>query len=454
MCARGHLPVLGHRLVSRVSRETAPRVEGSLPRTGLHSPALERVIAALSPALRPLALDALFASALRCTLETTCTLEGDDETFVITGDIPAMWLRDACGQMLPYLRFCAEDALLRRVVHGLVLRQARAIQRDPYANAFTRDPNGHSGHRHDITDQRPGVWERKWEVDSLCWALRLLRLYVAATGDRRVYAELDVRLALGAILTTFETERDHNARSAYHFRRPLDGILRHDTSAATSVAPTGMIWGAFRPSDDGCEYHYHIPSQMLAVVELNALAGVFAQVYRAPHWAERAATLATGIEAGIARHGVVDHPQFGRIYAYEVDGLGHHRLMDDANLPSLLGIPEIGYRPASAPIYQNTRRFALSAANPHWYRGAHASGIGSPHTPAPFIWPLALIVQALTSTDRAEIERLLATLRATDGGRGLIHESFDPNDPTRFTRPWFAWGNALFAELVLRAYYD
>lgn len=421
---------------------------------GLRSPALERVIAELTPVLRPHGLDAFFASALRCTLATTCTLEGDDETFVVTGDIPAMWLRDAFGQVLPYLRFCAGDPLLRRVVRGLVLRQARAIQRDPYANAFTRDPNGRAGHRWDETEQRPGVWERKWEVDSLCWALRLLRLYVAASGDRAIYAELDVRLALGTILETFEVERDHARRSTYRFRRLQPGLRHHDTGAAVPAAPVGMIWGAFRPSDDGCELPYHIPDQMLAVVELRALANTFAEVYRTPHWSERAAGLAAGIEAGIERYGVVDHPQAGRIYAYEVDGLGETRLMDDANLPSLLGIPELGYRSASDPIYQNTRRFVLSAANAYWYRGVYASGIGSPHTPTPYVWPLALIVQALTAIERGEIERLIAMLGATDGGRGAIHESFDPNDPARFTREWFAWGNALFAELVLRAYYD
>jgi hypothetical protein len=441
-----------------VTGKEAQRADAATPEpTGRRSPALERAIAQLAPLLRPRGLDALFANALRYTLETATTLEGTDETFIVTGDIPAMWLRDACGQVLPYLRWCAGDALLRRVVRGLVLRQARSIRRDPYANAFTRDPNGHSGHRLDETEHHPGVWERKWEVDSLGWALRLLRLYVAAASDRAIYAELDVRLALGAILDTFEIERDHAARSAYRFRRPLDGLLHHDTCAAAPTAPTaptGMIWGAFRPSDDGCELHYHLPSQMLAAVELRALAQTFAEVYRAPRWAERADTLAAGIEAGIERYGVVDHPQAGRIYAYEVDGLGHHRLLDDANLPSLLGIPEAGYRPASDAVYQNTRRFVLSAANPYYYRGTEATGIGSPHTPAPNVWPLALAVQALTSTDRGEIERLIATLGATDGGRGLIHESFDPTDPARFTRAEFGWANALFAELILRAYYD
>jgi uncharacterized protein len=424
-----------------------------MQRTGLHSAALETALAELDPVLRPEGLSELFANALRNTLETTVTLE-EDSTFIITGDIPAMWLRDSAGQVLPYLRFLQEDPLLRQVVRGLVMCHAHCIMRDPYANAFTRDPHGRYAMRIDQTEQRPGVYERKWEVDCLCWTLRLLRGYVSATGDLTIYAEQDVRAALAAILTTFETEREHTTRSPYTFRRPMPGLLFHDSAASHSVAPTGMIWGAFRPSDDGCVYNYHIPSQMLAVVELAELSRAFELIYHAPHWVERAGALAESIEAGIERYGIVDHPQAGRIYAYEVDGLGHYQLMDDANLPSLLGIPELGYRPADDPVYLNTRRFVLSQANPFFYAGRSAAGIGSPHTPAPYIWPLSLIVQALTSTDAEEVRALLQMLRATDGGRSYIHESFDPDDPARHTRDWFAWGNALFSELVLRAYYD
>lgn len=421
--------------------------------TGLRSAAVESILAELDPVLRAEGLSELFANTLRNTLETTVTLDGDT-TFVITGDIPAMWLRDSTGQVLPYLRFCRGDALLRQIVRGLVLCQAQCILRDPYANAFSRDAEGRFALRIDIAEQHPGVWERKWEVDSLCWALRLLRLYVAATGDLTVYAEEQVRAALALVLSAFETEREHTTRSRYSFRRPLPGLLFHDTASSHAVGPTGMIWGAFRPSDDGSVYNYHIPAQMLAVVELTELANAFEAIYHAPRWAARAQALAESIDAGIQRYGLVDHQLAGRIYAYEVDGLGHYQLMDDANLPSLLGIPEIGYRPADDPIYLNTRRFVLSQANPYYYEGRFGSGIGSPHTPAPYVWPMALVVQALTTTNADEVRALLQMLRATDGGRACMHESFDPDDPTRHTRDWFAWGNSLFAELILRAYYD
>lgn len=422
--------------------------------TGPRSAALDGVIAELEPVLRAEGLADLFANALRNTLETTVRLNDDGTTCVITGDIPAVWLRDSTGQVLPYLRFCRADPLLSRVIRGLVLLQARCILRDPYANAFTQDPDGRFAMSIDVAEQRPGVWERKWEVDSLCWPLRLLRGYVAATGDLTIYAEPDVRAALGTILATLETEQDHAARSAYQFRRPVTGLLFHDTATSHPVAPTGMIWGAFRPSDDGCVYNYHLPSQMLAVVELTELARAFETIYQAPRWVARTQAFAAAIEGGIERCGMVDHPQAGRIYAYEVDGLGHCHLMDDANLPSLLGIPEIGYRPADDPIYLNTRRFVLSQANPYYFQGRFAAGIGSPHTPVPNVWPMSLVVQALTATEREEVWHLLQMLRATDGGTRAIHESFHPDDPAHYTRAWFAWGNALFAELVLRAYYD
>jgi hypothetical protein len=421
----------------------------------VRSAALEAVLAELDPLLRQEGLADLFAHTLRDTLESAIKPAPDGSVFVVTGDIPAMWLRDSTGQVMPYLRFCAGDAVLRQVVRGVILRQARAILRDPYANAFTFDSSGAAYHAGDETERRPGVWERKWEVDSLCWPLKLLRGYVAATDDTAIYADPDVRAALAMILTTFETEREHATRSTYAFRRMVPGLAHHDTTTSHPAALTGMIWGAFRPSDDGCVYNYHIPSQMFAVVEMNELARAFDAIYQLPRWAERARGLAESIELGIQRHGVVDHGMQGRIYAYEVDGLGHYHLMDDANLPSLLGLPELGYCTASDPLYLNTRRFVLSQANPYYYEGPLASGVGSPHTPAPFVWPLALIVQALTATDAEEVRALLRVLcDAAQLGRGALHESFNPADPARYTRDWFGWANALFAELVLRAYYD
>ena len=66
------------------------------------------------------------------------------------------------------------------------------------------------------------------------------------------------------------------------------------------------------------------------------------------------------------------------------------------------------------------------------------------------IWPMSLIMRALTSDDDAEIRRCVEMLVNTDGGTGFMHESFHKDDPSKFTRPWFAWANTLFGELILR----
>lgn len=137
------------------------------------------------------------------------------------------------------------------------------------------------------------------------------------------------------------------------------------------------------------------------------------------------------------------------VYAYEVDGLCGQLLMDDANIPSLLSLPYLGWCDPGEQLYLRTREFVLSDANPFYYAGSSASGIGSPHTPPDHIWPLSLTMQALTSDDEAERTRLAELLLRTDGGTGSMHESFHVDGPATFTRPWFGWGDALFAELLL-----
>jgi meiotically up-regulated gene 157 (Mug157) protein len=210
-----------------------------------------------------------------------------------------------------------------------------------------------------------------------------------------------------------------------------------------------MTWSGFRPSDDACSYGYLIPANMFAVVVLGYLAEIARDVWGDTEMETEARRLAGEIDAGIQAHGIVEHPSYGAIYAYEADGLGHHALMDDANVPSLLSIPYLGYRGADDPLYQNTRRFILSRGNPYFFEGSAAAGIGSPHTPHRYIWPLALAMQGLTATDPAERERMLDLLERTDAGTQYMHESFFADNPGRFTRSWFAWANALFSELVL-----
>lgn len=210
-----------------------------------------------------------------------------------------------------------------------------------------------------------------------------------------------------------------------------------------------MVWSGFRPSDDACTFGYLIPANMFAVVTLGQLAKLSSEVFHDDELGREAQSLRSDIDFGIQTYGTVEHPSCRRIYAYETDGFGNHRLMDDANVPSLLSIPYLGYCSRTDPVYRNTRRFALSTENPYYSTGSMASGIGSPHTPPGFVWPLALTIQGLTASDGDEERAVLRMLVDSSAGTGLMHESFNPDDPHQFTRPWFAWANSLFAQFVL-----
>ena len=393
----------------------------------------------------------IFEGTFRNSLDTSVTLEADGTTFVATGDIPAMWLRDSAAQVRPYVSLAAEEVAIRTLVRGLIRRTARYVNLDPYANAFNVAPNG-NGHQSDQTDMTPWTWERKWELDSLCYPVLLLRDWWEATRDTSAFDE-DVHRMLRSIVDTMRTEQRHAERSTYRFRRtehayPNDNLS--DGGRGAPVGETGMMWVGFRPSDDACTYQFHVPSNMFAAAILPDLAAFARDQFGDTALARDAVGLADEISAGIEEHAVVEHPQFGRIYAYETDGLGNHVLMDDANVPSLLSIPYLGYRAADDPVYLATRAFVLSAENPYLYAGRFATGVGSPHTPIRHAWPIGISMQALTATDPAEVEALLTSLATTTAGTGLMHESFDVDDPSRFTRPWFGWANSLFAEAVLR----
>ncbi|MFG1622236.1 glycoside hydrolase family 125 protein [Kribbella sp. NPDC049227] len=375
----------------------------------------------------------------------------DGTTFVLTGDIPAMWLRDSAAQLRPYLLLCKDDPALQDVLIGVLHRQLEYVVLDPYANAFNREPNG-EGHTDDETEMSPWVWERKYEIDSLCFPLDLAYRMWRITGRADVIDER-LRAAADAIIDLWTVEQDHEARSPYRFQRDEPDMLPSDTLAREGrgrlTRPTGMSWSAFRPSDDATELGFNVPGNMFASVVLGYLQEMAAEVFADESLAARAKELKADIDDGIARHGMVDHPEHGRIYAYEVDGAGATLLMDDANMPSLLSMPLSGYAAADDPTYVATRRLLLSAENPFYYSGTHAAGIGSPHTPPDQVWPIALAVQGLTSTSAEERQRLLELLRDTTGGTGQMHESFHVEDPANFTREWFSWANAMFCELAL-----
>ena len=365
----------------------------------------------------------LVERCLTRTLERAVRRLDDGTVFLVTGDIPAMWLRDSAAQLWPYLRVCRQDEALRELIAGVLARQWRCILEDPYANAFNA--------------RAPWIWERKYELDSLCYPIDLAHRFWRATG-RVDHLDDWFRRAADRVLTLWTVEQDHDRRSRY--RRPL--------RLGRRAAVTGMTWSGYRPSDDACRYGYHIPGNMFAAVVLGQLAGIADEVLRDGGLARRALDLREQIDAGIRTHGIVEHPTHGRIYAYEVDGRGGAMLMDDANVPSLLAAPLLGYTGRGDEVYQATRRFVLSDANPYYYAGSVASGVGSPHTARRHVWPIALAVQGLTSADRSEQREIIDLLTRTAVG-GAVHESFHCDRPTRFTRPWFSWADAMYCELVL-----
>ena len=416
------------------------------------SPAIDALVARVATTLTDShpEIAAIFEGCFRNSLDTSVESLPDGTTFVATGDIPAMWLRDSAAQVRPYVPLAAEDETIRALIGGLIRRMAMYVNLDPYANAFNVGPNG-SGHQTDRTAMTPWTWERKWELDSLCYPVALLRDWWDATRDASVFDD-DVHRMLRLSVDTMRTEQHHAERSSYKFWRtdhvyPNDN-LSHDGLGAP-VAETGMVWVAFRPSDDACTYNFHVPSNMFAASVLPDVARFAEEQFGDRALARDAERLGTEITAGIEAHAVVDDEELGRIYAYETDGLGSHLLMDDANVPSLLSIPYLGYRGSDDPAYEATRRFVLGPSNSYYFAGTEAAGVGSPHTPQRHVWPIALSIQALTATDPAEADALLTTLAATTAGTGLMHESFDVDDPTVFTRPWFGWANSLFAEAVL-----
>ncbi|GCE10195.1 glycoside hydrolase family 125 protein [Tengunoibacter tsumagoiensis] len=395
-------------------------------------------------------LGTLFAQCYPNTLETTTELLDDGTTFVFTGDIPAMWLRDSSAQVHPYLPLAAEDGDLQRLFRGLIARQAQYLQIDGYANAFNREASGR-GHVQDIPKQGPWVWERKFELDSLCYPINLCYKYWHVTKDATIFTH-ELHEMFRTIVKIMRTEQHHDSASEYHFERPnpwaASDTLPFD-GHGTRTNFTGLIWSGFRPSDDACRFGYLIPANMFAVVVLGYL-GTLARVgFQDETLALEAELLRKEVEFGIETYGTVLHPRLGRIYAYETDGYGNYNLMDDANVPNLLSIPYLGYRPVDDPLYQRTRAFVLSPENPYYFVGKAAKGLGSPHTPHGYIWPIGLSMQGLTSQNPEEIAQVFECLANTTAGTNYMHEGFHVDDPTQFTRPWFAWANSIFSEFFL-----
>lgn len=382
------------------------------------------------------------------TIETTVKKCDNGDYFVITGDIPALWLRDSSAQLRPYAKHCKNSEELCDIFRGVIRRHAFYVNLDPYSNAFNEVMHDES-HQDDTDFSSPYIWERKYEVDSLCASIFLLSDYFEASEDLSVFTD-DVHKMLITIADTFIKEQDHEKNSSYYFRRT--DCPETDTMPCNGkgnpVAVTGMTWSGFRPSDDRCKYNYLIPANMMCVVAMNKASHILEEVFNDSVNAEKCRILASQVNKGINDYGIYNHPVFGKIYAYETDGLGNFLLMDDANSPSLLSAPYLGYCNVNDEIYQNTRRFILSEENPYYFKGTAAKGIGSPHTGKDKIWHISLTMQILTSTDKDEITECLKMLSETHAETNFMHESFNKDDPSDYTRTWFAWANSLFAQML------
>ncbi|MEN7548505.1 glycoside hydrolase family 125 protein [Rapidithrix thailandica] len=421
------------------------------------SMAVEATIENVKKGLADPELAWLFENCFPNTLDTTVSYaekNGKPDTFIITGDIHAMWLRDSTAQVWPYLPLMKEDEKLQKLVAGLVNRQTQCILIDPYANAFNDGPTGSEWEK-DLTEMKPELHERKWEIDSLCYAVRLAHGYWKRTGDTSVFDE-DWKKASYLIVKTFKEQQRLDGNGPYSFMRVTE--RQTDTVAGAGygnpIKPVGLICSTFRPSDDATIYPFLVPSNYFAVTSLKQLATIHTEVLKNPEFAKECKDLAYTVEQALQQYAIHEHPYFGRIYAFEVDGFGNKVFMDDANVPSLLSMPYLDACDVNDDIYQNTRKFLFSEFNPYYFRGKAADGIGGPHVGMDMIWPMSIVMRAFTSTDEEEIRQCIRLLKATHGGTGFMHESFHKDDPKNFSRKWFAWANTLFGELILKLYQE
>jgi meiotically up-regulated gene 157 (Mug157) protein len=420
------------------------------------SAAVERAIGRIQSSIGNREIAWLFGNCFPNTIDTTVDFEmvnGRPDTYVITGDIDAMWLRDSSAQVYPYLQLMKDDDALRLMIAGVINRHSRCVVKDPYANGFYKDENKRGEWKDDITGMKPGVHERKWEIDSLCYPIRLAHEYWKLSGDTAPF-DSTWHEAIRLTLQTFREQQRKTGRGPYSFMRRTQWAT--DTvpgrGYGNPVKPVGLICSIFRPSDDATLFPFLVPSNFFAVVSLRQAAGMLGKIRGDHDLARQCRALAGEVENALKEHAIVSHPKAGRVYAFEVDGYGNYYCTDDGNIPNLLSLPYLGALPENDNVYRNTRRMLLSPDNPYWCVGKAATGLGGPHVGVDMIWPLGVIIEGLTATDDAEIARCLKTLQTTHAGTGFMHEAFHKDNPGQFTRPWFAWANTIFGEFVLKTF--
>ena len=421
------------------------------------SDAVEKKIKEIKSMLKNPYLAWMFENCFPNTLDTTVhfrKLNGMPDTFVYTGDIHAMWLRDSGAQVWPYVQLANNDPKLKEMLEGVIRRQFLCINIDPYANAFNDGPVG--GHwQSDLTDMKMELHERKWEIDSLCYPIRLAYHYWQVTGDASIFDEVWME-AIGNVLKTFKEQQRKDGVGPYNFQRRTERALDtlNNNGNGAPVKPVGLIVSSFRPSDDATTLQFLVPSNFFAVTSLRKASEILENVNKNEAMASECKALADEVETALKKYATYNHPEFGTIYAFEVDGFGNHLLMDDANVPSLLAMAYLGDVDINDPIYQNTRRFVWSDSNPYFFKGKAGEGIGGPHVAYDMVWPMSIMMKAFTSQNDQEIKDCVRMLMNTDAGTGFMHESFHKDDPKNFTRAWFAWQNTLFGELIIKLVND
>ena len=396
----------------------------------------------------------MFENCYPNTLDTTVDYEVIDnkpDTFIITGDIDAMWLRDSTAQVWPYMPLIQEDETIKNLIKGLINRQVKCIIKDPYANAFYKDLEKKSHWQSDEPTPIPGVHERKWEIDSLCYAVRLSYYYYQFTNDASIFDE-EWDKAMRLVYKTFKAEQREDGTSPYYFVRKTDNMIDAPTFKGDGRPTkfTGLIHSQFRPSDDATLFPLLIPSNIFAEISLRQLNEIYNKEVGDSAFATKCLSFSVELSEAIEKHAIAEHLNYGKIYAYEIDGFGNKIFMDDANVPSLMSLAYLNPKFKNQAIYSNTRKFLLSENNPYYLKGKAAEGQGSPHTGKGTIWPMGIILRALTSDDKEEIKFCLRMLKKTHADTGFMHEGFDKDNPKNYSRSWFAWANTLFGELIVK----
>lgn len=421
----------------------------------------------------------LFQNAYPNTLDTAIKWKGyangtDEElTFVITGDINAMWLRDSSNQMqsyLPLLNASSSNNSIASLYRGVINLQARYLLTSPYCNSFqppvesnippAENPSA-SMDKVFPSYSNSSVFECKYELDSLAAFLEVSSNYYNATEDVAFFGKYQWVNAIEAVLNvanammtpTYAADGSVN-KSPYTFTRQnsrASETLENDGLGNPTNNGTGLIRSAFRPSDDAAIYQLFIPANMMFARYLETTATIMSKLNttNSATLYQKMCDISGTLRSAIDAHGIIDHPVYGKIYAYEIDGYGGQTIMDDANIPSLLSAPFLGYLDALDSTYENTRSLVLSATNPYFMRGPVLAAVGGPHNGPGYAWPMASIVRILTSDDEQEIAGQLKDIVSSTAQFGLIHESINAWNVTDWTRQWFSWANGLFGQMVL-----